>query len=168
MYLTTFHCSTKTTEVNGKRNWTVNISLYFLSLSKSSSLVPTSTPLAHFSSNAYTTSSASSTSSSLSDLGTDGTVRHPHPEALKAYLESSFPSHYSYPNPNEYSMIVQLAGDFVGILLSCKHHRQDIDTTLASESGGGLGRKRDWFCLWDWVKGECLVVSLGSYLIYSP
>lgn len=62
--------------------------------------------------------------------------------------------------PGDYTMIVQLAGDYIGVLLSCRHNRRDQ---------GGMDGKSDWFWLWDWVQGTCLVVSLAlqSILILS-
>lgn len=54
--------------------------------------------------------------------------------------------------PGDYTMIVQLAGDYIGVLLSCRHNRRDQ---------GGMDGKSDWFWLWDWVQGTCLVVSLA-------
>lgn len=62
--------------------------------------------------------------------------------------------------PGDYTMIVQLAGDYIGVLLSCRHNRRDQ---------GGMDGKSDWFWLWDWVQGTCLAVSLApqSILILS-
>lgn len=78
-------------------------------------------------------------------------MRHFHPDAVTPMLQATCPSEYVCMRPGDYTMIVQLAGDYIGVLLSCRHNRRDQ---------GGMDGKSDWFWLWDWVQGTCLVVSL--------
>ena len=62
-----------------------------------------------------------------------------HPEAKYPYQCAQFQAYTL-----DYSMIIQLSGDHVGLLLSTRHVR---------------GEKNDVFFLWDWKMGSIKGVS---------